>query len=270
MATETPSSAGILVSDYFDQWLAHVWTRVRRKTWEGYEALLSHHARPALGEMSLGEVTPLDVQRLYGELMARQKPLSGGTVLNLHLVLTQCFGQAVRWGMLDRSPTMGAQPPRPRRSEPAVIDAPLARRLLEAVAGTPYALPAQIALGTGMRRGEIVGLRWSDLEPDLSVAYVRRSVHPTREGLRYEQPKTKRSRRGVVLPLYLQSLLRSERDEQTRAAWEAMGKHTTTWFGMRPGGRCIPIHCLQDGAGGFGSRGWPRSGSLTYDTHTPP
>jgi integrase len=221
MPSGNASAPGILVSSYFDQWLGHVRTRVRRKTWEGYEVLLRRYARTALGEMALGAVTPLDIQRLYGELMSREeRPLAGGTVLNLHLVLTQCFGQAVRWGMLDRSPTMGAQPPRPRRSEPAVIDAALARRLLEAVAGTPYELPAQIALGTGMRRGEIVGLRWSDLEPDFSVAYVRRSVHPTREGLSYELPKTKRSRRGVVLPEYLRVLLRNERDAQSRAAAE--------------------------------------------------
>jgi integrase len=156
MAAGSASGAGILVSEYLDQWLTHVRTRMRVKTWEGYEVLLRRYARPALGE-----VTALDVQRLYGELMSREdRPLAGGTVLNLHLLLTQSFGQAVRWGMLDKSPTMGAQPPRPRRSEPAVIDAALARRLLEAVAGTPYELPAQIALGTGMRRGEIVGLRW--------------------------------------------------------------------------------------------------------------
>jgi integrase len=86
--------------------------------------------------------------------------------------------------------------------------------LLDAVAGTPYALAAAIALGTGMRRGEILALRWSDLEADLSVAYVQRSVHPTREGLAYELPKTKRSRRAVMLPEYLRLMLRAQRESQ--------------------------------------------------------
>jgi integrase len=135
-------------------------------------------------------------------------------VLNLHLVLTQAFGQAVRWDLILRSPIAGAQPPRPRRAEPIVVDQALAHRLLEAVAGTPYGLAAAIALGTGMRRGEILALRWSDLEGDLSVAYVQRSVHPTREGLAYELPKTKRSRRAVMLPEYLRLMLQSQREAQ--------------------------------------------------------
>ena len=215
MTGEKASAAsGLLVSGYFDQWLTHMRTRVRIKTWEGYEAHLRLHATPALGALSLDEVTPLHVQRLYGALMVGDRPLSGGTVLNLHLVLTQAFGQAVRWDMIVRSPTAGAQPPRPRRSEPVVVDASMAHRLLEAVAGTPYALPAAIALGTGMRRGEILALRWSDIESDLSVAYIQRSVHPTRDGLAYELPKTKRSRRAVMLPRYLQTLLEDQRGEQ--------------------------------------------------------
>jgi integrase len=217
MLAESPSAAeDLLVSDYFDQWLAHVRTRVRIKTWEGYEALLRLHVRPRLGELLLGEVTPLHLQRLYGELMAGERPLSGGSVLNLHLVLTQAFGQAVRWDLIVRNPTAGAQPPRPRRSEPVVVDQALAHRLLEVVANTPCGLAAAIALGTGMRRGEILALRWIDLESDLSVAYVRRSVHPTREGLAYELPKTKRSRRAVVLPEYLRVMLQSERDARAR------------------------------------------------------
>jgi integrase len=217
MDAESPSAAAdLLVSDYFDQWLAHVRTRVRIKTWEGYETLLRLHATPRIGALPLAEVTPLHLQRVYAELMAGERPLSGGSVLNLHLVLTQAFGQAVRWGMIARSPTAGAQPPRPRRSEPVVVDQALAHRLLEVVARTPYALAAAIALGTGMRRGKILALRWSDLEADLSVAYVRRSVHPTRDGLAYELPKTRRSRRTVVMPEYLRVMLRAQRDDQTR------------------------------------------------------
>ena len=64
MAAENPSAAGyLLVSDYFDQWLAHVKTRVRLKTWEGYEAHLRLHATPALGALTLDEVTPLERAR---------------------------------------------------------------------------------------------------------------------------------------------------------------------------------------------------------------
>jgi hypothetical protein len=102
------------------------------------------HAAPALGEFALSEVTPLRVQQAYGELMAGKQPLSGGTVLNLHLVLTQAFGQAVRWDVILRSPIAGAHPPRPSRAEPVDVadaereeggDAFVERHLQRLVAG---------------------------------------------------------------------------------------------------------------------------------------
>ena len=104
-------------------------------------------------------------------------------------MLTQAFGQAVRWGILDRSPAAGAQPPRPRRPEPAVIDAALASKILDAARGHHLELPIAIALSTGMRRGEILGLRWRDLGADHSVAHVRRSLQAIDPEPVFEDPK---------------------------------------------------------------------------------
>ena len=126
------------VEAYLGQWLSHAKTRVRPRTYQGYEGLIRLYAVPAIGQKKVGDLHPLDLQSLYASLMdERVPPISGGTVLNLHLVLTQAFGQAVRWGLLDRSPVAGAQPPRPRRPEPAVIDAELASKILEAVEPPP-------------------------------------------------------------------------------------------------------------------------------------
>jgi integrase len=102
---------------------------------------------PQLGSVPLGEVAPLSIQRLYRELMA--KGLSGGTILNLRPVLTQ----ATRWGLIPANPVAGAQSPRPRRPEIAMVDPSLAERILAATAGKFFELPAAIAIATGMRRG---------------------------------------------------------------------------------------------------------------------
>src|SRR5439155_6071812 len=90
--------------------------------------------------------------------------VSAGTVLNLHLVLVQALNQAVRWGLIGANPAKGAQPPRPRRPEPVTVSVELAQKVLQAAEGTSLALPVALALATGMRRGEILGLRWSDLD----------------------------------------------------------------------------------------------------------
>jgi len=126
---EAPSNLG----SYLDDWLAHVAGRVRAKTWQGYECLIRLYARPHLGNFLLTELSPLHLQRLYASLLSDpERPLSGGSVLNLNLVLTQALSQAVRWGYLSANPAAGAQPPRPRRAEPFAVDARLCEKLLEA------------------------------------------------------------------------------------------------------------------------------------------
>src|SRR5438093_6164487 len=136
--------ARVLVKDqdlslglYLKEWLAHVRGRVRATTYQGYEYLIRIHAAPALGEVSLSELSPLHFQRLYSSLLDPERRLSAGTVLNLHLVLTQALGQAVRWGMLAANPVKGAQPPRPVRPEPVVVDQALAQRIVAALQGSP-------------------------------------------------------------------------------------------------------------------------------------
>ncbi len=203
------------VADYLGRWLSHARTRVRPRTYQGYEGLIRLYAIPSLGGIGMRDLHALDLQSLYAALMSeRVPPISAGTVLNLHLVLTQAFGQAVRWQIVDRSPVAGAQPPRPRRPEPAVIDADLAARILEAARGHALELPVAIALATGMRRGEILGLRWSDLDAGFTVAHVRRSLQSLDPDPVYEDPKTRRSRRAVALPGFLRPYLDRQRAGQ--------------------------------------------------------
>lgn len=205
------------VGGYLVGWLAHVRGRVRRVTFEGYECLLRCHALPALEAVELAELTPLRLQQLYGDLLAggdSRPSLSGGTVLNLHLVLNQAFAQAVRWQLLAANPAAGVQPPRPKRSQRLAVDPELAERLLEATAGTVYELPCALALATGMRRGEILGLRWSDVGPDYAILQVMRTLQPSQQGLVYEPPKTARSRRSVLLPEFVRPYLKRQREAQ--------------------------------------------------------
>jgi integrase len=217
-----PREAGAVpLAAYLAQWLAHARGRVRPKTWDGYDGLIRLYALPALGEVVLDELRPLQLQRLYGGLLARG--LSGGTVLNLHLVMTQALGQAVRWGLIPINPVAGAQPPRPRRPELAVVDASLAARILEVVTGTSFELPVAMAIATGMRRGEILALRWSDLDAGFSVAHVRRSLQTSGGVLCFEEPKTRRSRRAVDLPEFIHPYLVRQQQAQgaRRAASES-------------------------------------------------
>ncbi len=217
-------SQDLSVNHYLQEWLAHSRGRVRATTYQGYESLIRCYASPALGEVPLTELSPLDIQRLYSSLLVPERHLSSGTVLNLHLVLTQALGQAVRWGILSSNPAKGAQPPRPVRPEPVVVDTALASRIVEALQGSAVELPGMIAIATGMRRGEILALRWADLEPDRTHAQVRRTLHTTGRGLQFSEPKTRRSRRSVALPRMLRPCLARHRLDA-----EARRSNDGTW-----------------------------------------
>jgi integrase len=216
-----PELTSLTTGDYLESWLSQVRGRVRGRTYQGYAGLLRRYAIPLLGPVPLKDLHPLHLQHLYGQLLEEgaggyRDQLSASTVLNLHRVLVQSLGWAERFGLLERSPAKAARPPRPRRAEPKVVDPALASRILEATSGTPLELPVAIALATGMRRGEILGLRWGDLSPDLCAAHVRRSLQATGEALVFEEPKTKRSRRSVALPAFLHPYLERQRADQAR------------------------------------------------------
>ena len=205
------------VGHYLDQWLAHVKGRVRATTYRGYESLIRLYAQPRIGQVPLCELHPLQVQAMYAELVeqpSRFGKLSAKTVGNLHRVLRQALLQAVRWQLILTNPADAAQPPRARRPELAVIDQDLALRILAEAKATRFELPVAFAIATGMRRGEILGLRWSDLDPDWSVARVCRSLQSTADGMVFEDPKTAHSRRAVALPEFLRPYLRRHRESQ--------------------------------------------------------
>src|SRR5712692_1245697 len=216
-----PELTSLSTGDYLESWLSQVRGRVRGRTYQGYAGLLRRYAIPLLGEIPLRDLHPLHLQHLYGRLLEQgaggyRCQLSASTVLNLHRVLVQSLGWAERFGLLDRSPAKAARPPRPRRAEPKVVDPALASRILHAASGTKLELPVAFALATGMRRGEILGLRWGDLSEDLSVAHVRRSLQATGAALVFEEPKTRRSRRSVALPGFLHLYLERHRADQAK------------------------------------------------------
>ena len=217
MQSPVSAFASITVASYLERWLAHSRTRVRPSTYEGYESLIRCHITPALGDHLLADLHPLHLQDLYTDRLTpttTRRALSTSSVLNLHLVLTQALQQAVRWQILTTNPAHGAQPPRPRRPEPIVATGHILQRILQHLRGHPLELPATIALTTGMRRGEVCGLRWSDLSDNYTSAHIRQSLHATRDGFHFQQPKTHRSRRPIALPTSLQALLIDHRGKQ--------------------------------------------------------
>ncbi len=230
----SPGLESMTVAEYLRFWLDHMRFRVRPTTFDGYRGICELHVIPHLGSLPLADLHPLVIQRMYAEVLTSGRVrgsggLSARSVLHLHRILKEAITQAVRWQIIATNPVAGAQPPRPGRPELTIVDPDLARHVLAAAVGTRFHAPVALGLGTGMRRGEILGLQWSDIEVDTAVLRVRRTLQVATAGLAFQEPKTFRSRRSITLPEFLLEALEVQRSAQAgrRAAlgcgWHELG-----------------------------------------------
>ncbi len=212
----------ITLTEYLDRWLQdYAAIKVSAKTFERYTEIIRLHLAPALGPYSLAKLQPLHIQSYYSEALQKGRKdgkggLSAQTVLHHHRVLRKALQQALKWQFLARNPADAVEPPRPHRREMKCLDESSTARLLEATEGTNLHLPTLLAVTTGMRRGEILGVRWQDLDFDAGTLSVRQSLEQTNRGIAFKQPKTQKGRRVVALPQITVEALRRHRVEQAK------------------------------------------------------
>lgn len=184
---------------YLERWLTDAAkTKVRARTHADYGNLLNRYVTPVLGERRLGDLTALDVQRLYAGMTARG--LSARTVRYTHAVLSSALKQAVRWGLIPRNVATLVNLPRQERQEMRCLSPEQAARFLQAAKADRWGVLFEFALVTGMRPSEYLALKWGDLDLVASTATVRRSLARINDGWRFDEPKTPKSRRTMPLP----------------------------------------------------------------------
>lgn len=215
----------MLIDEYLDRWLeTAARPRVRERTFNDYESLVSRYVRPVLGSKKLSEVRPLDVQKLYGDM--QERGLSPRSVRYTHAVLSSAFKQAVRWRMLARNPCEAVELPRMERKEMQCLGQDEAARFLAAAAEDAHAALFSFALTTGMRPEEYLALKWSDVELDKGTTTVRRTLQWRKGGGWYfSEPKTSRSRRTIPLPASVVRSLTEHRRKQAEARLKAGAKY---------------------------------------------
>ncbi len=175
------------LAEYLEEWLEHAKGSLAASTHILYGMLVRAHIVPALGGIRLGKLTPLQLQRFYTHLREsggrRGHGLAPKTLRNIHGVLHRALDQAVRWQMLAKNPADAADPPRGARPPVLVAAGEDIPRLLEEIqrAG-PWRLPLLIAIGTGMRRGEVLALQWQDYDAANLLLLVRRAISTAPDG----------------------------------------------------------------------------------------
>jgi integrase len=204
------------------KWLTdHVSLKVSRKTHERYSEIANNHIVPALGEIRLQQLQPVDIEGFYADALRKGRRIGEGglskrSVLHIHRILRQALKQAVRWKLLVHNPTDAVEPPKADRKEIVALTELETAMLLTAAGGTSFYIPALLAVTTGLRRGEILALRWSDVDLERGTLAVRRTLEQTKARLAFKAPKTQMSRRTVALPVMTVDALRKHKVGQAQ------------------------------------------------------
>ncbi len=227
----------ITVAEYVTRWLEDsAKGNLAPRTYHNYRLQVRRHIVPALGKTKLKVLSSLSIQGLYAAKL--RDGLKPSSVRYTHAVLHRALEQAVRWNMIPRNPAAGVDPPKLRHEEITPLDASQARRFLQAARTDRFEALYVLSLTVGLRMGEALGLKWSDVDLDAGTLRVNRQLQRMRErgGLVFSQPKNA-SRRTVELPQRAVEALRSHRKRQIREQlgagpnWRDSGLVFTTTIG---------------------------------------
>ncbi|KQL43897.1 hypothetical protein AN963_20770 [Brevibacillus choshinensis] len=184
--------------EFMEQFLIDKKLRVRPSTLSYYTWAIQKHIIPALGHIPLGKLKPFSLQNFYNKLAAEDK-MSSINRRKIHTLIKAALNKAVRWELLDRNVANMLDAPREEKNEIKVWDTQQARRFLSAAVGYSYYLAFLLALTCGARQGEILGLRWKDVDfNNRNISIVQTLSH---DGKQFNSaPKTKTGRRTISLP----------------------------------------------------------------------
>jgi integrase len=211
------------MSEYLDRWLKDYASTKAPKTYADYELVIRRYVVPYIGNVALDKLRPTHIVALHSKLReapradGREGHLSGTTQKHAHRVLHTALECAVKWQLISRNPASSVDAPRAAHREMQAFNLEQAQAFLAATVaiGTKWQTFYTTFLTTGLRIGELVGLRWQDVDLDALVLSVRQNIQFINGmGFVVGSPKTVGSRRPVALGADVVSLLRRHRAEQ--------------------------------------------------------
>jgi integrase len=207
----------LTVEEFLGAWLAATRDRLAATTHVRYADVVKRHVVPIIGRVRLSKVVPEHLRRVYKSV--REAGLSNRTCLHVHRVLHTAFNYAVREERILKENVVSlVKAPRPDERELQPMSRDRVRLLIEAARGSRLETPVALAAVTGLRRGEVLALRWRNVDLERGSLYVVESLEQTREfGLRFKCPKSKSSKRFVPLSPECVALMLSHKVEQDKS-----------------------------------------------------
>jgi integrase len=231
------------VADLSVRWLAATKHRVGTRGFTRYSQLAQDYIVPSLGSLRLERLRPDHIEGALATWRAKTSKVTGRhlTPRSIRHTFDVCKGMfrwAVRMGLLVRNPCDAVDTPRFDHKEMRALDTPGVEKLLEAARGTELELPIIVFIGTGLRRGEAFGLRWSDIDFEAERLTVRRSIEVVKGERREKSPKTVRSARTIALaPFVVEALRRQKREQLERRLFLGLGRDDAAYVFDRTDGK---------------------------------
>jgi integrase len=203
----------ITLEQFMRTWLEGKTLSIRPTTAKGYRGTAERDILPFLGRVRLQQILPSHLKQLYAQLKDEGK---GPRMIQLaHVVLHAALHQAVRECILGRNPADAVQRPRVERTEFQILNEEQAHQFLIAASGSPYETLFYLALATGMRKGELLGLKWSDLDWSKGILLVQRQLQQIAgQGFSLVTTKTKAGRRQIKVGQETLKRLETHRAQQ--------------------------------------------------------
>jgi len=211
------------VAQFAERWLRDWAARnTSNKTYTRYEQLLRKHVCARIGTVPVQKLRAADLQGIYTAMDG----LADRTRLHVHRVVHRMLRHAAQWGVVHQNVAALVDAPTVRGQEIDVLTAQQMQAVLETLRGRSLYPIAAVALGTGMRRGELLALRWQDVDLNGAKLRVERTLEQTtRGGLVFKEPKTRHGRRTITLPSSTVADLRTHwKAQQERRMALGMGK----------------------------------------------
>jgi integrase len=194
----TVPAADMTLHQFLGEWLEAHRSSLRPKTFIQYAQVVKQYLSPGIGRGRLRDLSPGLIQSFYDQNLRSGK--SGRTIRLLHAVLHCALNQAVQWGILSRNPAEAVNLPQIRTREMQTLTDQQARSLINHVEGSRYEAFFWLAVTTGLREGEILGLRWTDLDWATGRLMIQRQLQRLGDmGLVFNSPKSRAGRRVVML-----------------------------------------------------------------------
>lgn len=189
------------LGQFLDEWLEFITPSVSPKTHERYTEICRKGIAPLIGDVVLAKLKTDQIDRAFTTALTEprkgsDKPLAPRTVHHYRRVLIKALSQAVTWDRLAKNPAQATTPPKVERRKMLAYDAAQTATLLDAMRPTRMFIPVLLAVMCGLRRGEILALRWRHIElgDNLRLLSVMQSAEQTKAGIRYKEPKSGKGR----------------------------------------------------------------------------